>query len=49
MDPEVNRILGYYFLGDEPTRSGFEGAPEVNAEIKDRLGDLVEKAHNSQH
>jgi len=30
-----------------PARSGFEEAPEVNAQIKDQFGDLVEKARES--
>ena len=39
--------LGTTSRAMNPARSGFEEAPEVNAQIKDQFGDLVEKARES--
>jgi len=48
MNSDVNRVIDYWFRDEEPVKKWFGGAPEVDAEIKDQFGDLVEKARDSQ-
>ena len=44
LDPDINRTVSYWFGGDEPTKKWFRGGPQVDAEIKEQFGSLVEKA-----
>ncbi|RDL40890.1 Uncharacterized protein BP5553_00869 [Venustampulla echinocandica] len=47
-DPEINRIISYWFGGDDLPRKWFQGGAKIDAEIKDQFGGLVEKARSAQ-
>ena len=48
LDPEINRILSYWFDGPEAMKKWFGGGPQVDADIKEQFGGLVEKARAEQ-
>ena len=48
MDPEIKRVLSYWFDGPETVQKWFMGGAKVDLEIKDQFADLVEKARASQ-
>jgi uncharacterized protein (DUF924 family) len=50
-DPDINRIISYWFEGDDLIKKWFTGShqsPQVDAEIRAKFGDLVEKSRASQ-
>jgi len=48
LGPNVNRIISHWFDGPEPIKRWFGGGPQVDAEIKEQFGGLVEKARAEQ-
>jgi uncharacterized protein (DUF924 family) len=48
MDPEINRIISYWFEGEDPMQKWFRGGPTVDTEIRDQFSTLVERARASQ-
>ena len=48
LDPNINRIVSYWFDGPEPMKRWFGGGPQVDAEIREQFGGLVEKARAEQ-
>jgi uncharacterized protein (DUF924 family) len=44
LDPDINRTVSYWFDGPDPVKKWFGGGPQVDAEIKEQFGGLVEKA-----
>ena len=43
-DPDIREIVSYWFDGPESQENWFGGGPQVDTEIKERFGGLVEKA-----
>lgn len=48
MDPDINRVISYWCEVEDPRKKWFFGGPEVDAEIKEQFGHLVDKARASQ-
>jgi uncharacterized protein (DUF924 family) len=44
MDPDINRTISYWFDGPNAMKKWFGGGPQIDAEIKQQFGGLVEKA-----
>ena len=48
VNSDVNRIITYWFDGDQPLKKWFQGGATVDAEISEKFSTLVTKARDSQ-
>lgn len=48
MDSDVNRIITFWFNAEEPIKRWFSKDSDLDAEIRDKFGSLVEQARASQ-